>query len=254
MGAALFNIEVQSPPPSNLGFLLIILSGSFCEVVSYIVSLISTFQMSGSSISCFLLDVPHDAVAGAVHVHRLTHGRIMSSPPILQNYSILSPTSHTVRISTPLILHELTNIVGLGIKGLINSHRLGEKGWGPRLPYITLINLGIASSIFHSSLKYSTQMCDEFSMLIATFVVCYRLMSLSQTRFSQKTIAISLITLMGIVMIAQFGTGESTVQQVVFTVMVYWLSHMCYKLTGTLENKDGLRVKLRWMALSAVGE
>lgn len=97
-------------------------------------------------------------------------------------------------------------------------------------------------------------MCDEFSMLIATFIVFYRLLSFSQTRFSPNTLLYSLLTLMATVMVAQFTTGDSTVQQIVFTVMVYWLWNTCFKLISKLEGNDGLKSKMRWMAISGIGE
>jgi dihydroceramidase len=144
-------------------------------------------------------------------------------------------------------------VVGLGIKGLVNSRKLGEIGLGPKLPYLALINLGFASSLFHSSLKYSTQMCDEFSMLIATFIVFYRVLSFSQTLVSPRVLMASLFLLMGFVMVAQFKTGESTVQQIVFTGMVYWLWHFCFRSIGKLGVEKGLRGKMRWMAISGIG-
>ncbi|KAN0120024.1 alkaline phytoceramidase [Hyaloscypha variabilis] len=152
------------------------------------------------------------------------------------------------------LTNTLTNLIyiGLGIKGLINSRRLGETGLGSKLPYLALINLGIASSLFHSSLKYSTQMCDEFSMLIATFIVFYRLLSFSQTLVTPKLLLVGLCTLMLVVMVAQIVTGESTVQQIVFTGMVYWLWHMCFKLIGNFESEEKLKRKMRWMAISGI--
>jgi dihydroceramidase len=144
--------------------------------------------------------------------------------------------------------------VGLGIKGIMNSRRLGEKGLGSKLPYLALINLGFASSLFHSSLKYSTQMCDEFSMLIATFIVFYRLLAFSQTTISPRTLLGGLCALMLVVAVAQIVTGESTVQQIVFTGMVYWLWHMCFKLIGTFGGEDEVKRKMRWMAISGIGK
>lgn len=135
----------------------------------------------------------------------------------------------------------------------MNSRKLGESGLGPKLPYLALINLGIASSLFHSSLKYSTQMCDEFSMLIATFIVFYRLLSFSQTALSPRVLLGGLCALMLFVMVAQNVTGESTVQQIVFTVMVYWLWHTCFKLIGNLESAESLKSKMKWMAISGIG-
>lgn len=97
-------------------------------------------------------------------------------------------------------------------------------------------------------------MCDEFSMLIATFIVFYRLLSFSQTRFSPNFLLYSLLTLMATVMVAQFTTGESTVQQIVFTGMVYWLWNTCFKLISKLERDDDLKSKMRWMAVSGIGK
>jgi hypothetical protein len=135
----------------------------------------------------------------------------------------------------------------------VNSRKLGEIGLGPKLPYLALINLGFASSLFHSSLKYSTQMCDEFSMLIATFIVFYRVLSFSQTWVSPRVLMASLCLLMGFVMVAQIKTGESTVQQIVFTGMVYWLWHFCFRSIGKLGLEKELRGKMRWMAISGIG-
>jgi dihydroceramidase len=96
-------------------------------------------------------------------------------------------------------------------------------------------------------------MCDEFSMLIATFIVFYRLLTFSQTRFSPRILLTGLCGLMGVVVVAQATTGESTVQQIVFTTMVYWLWQTCFKLIGTLEADTSLRKKMRWMAISGIG-
>ena len=175
---------------------------------------------------------------------------------ILRKYSTHSPILRTASFSAQSIdVFLLTSIlVGLGIRGILNLRKLGVQDTGPKLPYLALINLGFASSLFHSSLKYSTQMYDEFSMLIATFIVFYRLLSFSQTRFSPKVLLYSLLALMGTVMMAQFLTGESTVQQVVFTGMVYWLWNTCFKLISKLEQNDQLKSKMRWMALSGIGK
>lgn len=142
--------------------------------------------------------------------------------------------------------------VGLGIRGFMNSRKLGE-GLAPKLPYLALINLGLASSLFHSTLKYWTQMCDEFSMLIATFIVFYQLLSFSQTMVTSRTLLLSLCVLIFVVLIAQIITGESTVQQIVFTGMVYWLWHMCFRLIGNFDGEEGTRKKMRWMAISGIG-
>ena len=96
-------------------------------------------------------------------------------------------------------------------------------------------------------------MCDEFSMLIATFIVFYRLLSFSQTLVPPKVLFGGLCALMVAVMIAQFGTGESTVQQIVFTGMVYWLWHMCFKLISNIEGEEVVKRKMRWMAVSGIG-
>ncbi|KAG9246918.1 ceramidase-domain-containing protein [Calycina marina] len=152
------------------------------------------------------------------------------------------------------LFNTFTNLtyIGLGIKGILNNRKLGEQGLGPKLPYIAIINLGIASSLFHSSLKYPTQMCDEFSMLIATFIVFYRLLSFSQTHFSPNVLLYSLLGLMGCVMVVQFSTGDSSVQQVVFTVMVYFLWSTCFKLIGKLKRGSALKSKMKWMAISGI--
>jgi dihydroceramidase len=142
--------------------------------------------------------------------------------------------------------------VSLGIKGIINSRKLGE-GLAPKLPYLALINLGLASSLFHSTLKYWTQMCDEFSMLVATFIVFYQMLSFSQTMVTSRTLMMSLCGLILVVLIAQIITGESAVQQIVFTGMVYWLWHMCFKLIGSFDGEEGTRKRMKWMAISGIG-
>jgi len=161
--------------------------------------------------------------------------------------------------------------VGLGIIGILNNRRLGVKSLGPQLPYLTLLNLGLASSVFHSTLKYYTQMCmlahspplfwpsnhtsgDEFSMLIATFTICHRLFSFSQDRISSPVLAIDLCLLMAFVATAQIYTGESTVQQVVFTCMAYWLWHTSFKLIKSSIKDEKLRKRLRVMSLSGIGK
>jgi Ceramidase len=96
-------------------------------------------------------------------------------------------------------------------------------------------------------------MCDEFSMLIATFIVFYRLLSFSQTLIAPRILLGGLSALMLVVIVAQVSTGESTVQQIVFTGMVYWLWHMCFKLIGNFDSEEIVRRKMRWMAVSGIG-
>ncbi|KAL3422831.1 alkaline phytoceramidase [Phlyctema vagabunda] len=150
------------------------------------------------------------------------------------------------------LFNTLTNItyVALGFNGLANSRRLGES-FGSKLPFIALINLGFASSLFHSSLKYPMQLADEFSMLIATFIVFYRLLCFAQQRFSPSFLFVGLCALMAVVVVAQVITGESTVQQIVFTFMVYWLWHICFKLIGKVDDLV-LGRKMRLMAISGI--
>ncbi len=119
------------------------------------------------------------------------------------------------------------------------------------MPYIALINLGLASSLFHSTLKYFGQLCDEFSMLIATFIVFYRLLCFSQSRFPPAQIAAISLSMVCISTIGQWYLGESTVQQIVFTCMVYWLWHTCFNLIAKVDDQV-LRKKMRWMAISGI--
>lgn len=91
-------------------------------------------------------------------------------------------------------------------------------------------------------------------MLIATFIVFYRLLSFSQTRFSPFVLLVSVVTLMLVVIASQVATGKSTVQQIVFTSMVYWLWHTCFKQIGKLRNEEILKKKMRWMAVSGISE
>jgi len=90
-------------------------------------------------------------------------------------------------------------------------------------------------------------------MLIATFIVFYRLLSFSQTLVPPRVLLGGLYALMSVVMVAQIITGESTVQQIVFTGMAYWLWHVCFKLIGNFEVEEVVRRKLRWMAISGIG-
>jgi len=90
-------------------------------------------------------------------------------------------------------------------------------------------------------------------MLIATFIVFYRLLSFSQTLVPPKVLLSGLCVLMLAVMVAQLVTGESTVQQIVFTGMAYWLWHVCFKLIGKIEVEDVVKRKMRWMAISGIG-
>lgn len=61
------------------------------------------------------------------------------------------------------------------------------------------------------------QLCDESAMLITTFIVFYQLLCFSQTRFSPKTLFVGLWALAGVVVVSQWLTGGSTVQQIVRT-------------------------------------
>jgi len=96
-------------------------------------------------------------------------------------------------------------------------------------------------------------MYDEFSMLIATFIVFYRLLSFSQTIIAPSILLGGLCTLMLAVVVAQTITGESTVQQIVFVGMVYWLWNMCFKLIGNFDSEEAVKRKMMWMAISGIG-
>ncbi|KAF4637079.1 hypothetical protein G7Y89_g982 [Cudoniella acicularis] len=122
------------------------------------------------------------------------------TPYIAELFNTLTNIAYS-KSSLPIpILHPITpHQVILGIRGILNHHALiptaslfNLKTIGPKLPYLALINLGLASSLFHSSLKYGTQMCDEFSMLIATFIVFYRLLSFSQSTFSPRFLLVDM--------------------------------------------------------------
>ncbi len=96
-------------------------------------------------------------------------------------------------------------------------------------------------------------MCDEFSMLIATFIVFYRLLSFSQTMAAPTTLLVGLCALMLFVVVAQLSTGQSTVQQIVFTGMAYWLWHVCFKLIGNCDVEEVVKSKMKWMAITGIG-
>jgi len=100
------------------------------------------------------------------------------------------------------------------------------------------------------------QLCDESAMIIATFIVFYQLLCFSQTRFSPQTLLLGLSVTAAVVVLFQYLTGESTVQQIVFTSMVYWLWHTCFRLIGKMEGKEmeGVKRGMWWMAISGIGE
>ena len=98
------------------------------------------------------------------------------------------------------------------------------------------------------------QLCDESAMIIATFIVFYQLLCFSQTRFSPTQLLVGLSAAAMVVVIAQYVTGESTVQQIVFTTMVYWLWHTCFKMIGKIQGNNGVKNGMWWMAVSGIGE
>lgn len=153
------------------------------------------------------------------------------------------------------LFNTLTNLtyILLGVHGIIRTRNITPSSIGPALPYVALISLGIASSAFHSTLLYPAQMYDEFSMLIATFIVTYRLFSFSQSRFSDVALSGGLAGLMVIAVVAQVVTGDSTVQQIIFTVMVYWLWRECFRLIAMVEGNFSVRKQMKWMAISGIG-
>lgn len=46
----------------------------------------------------------------------------------------------------------------IGISAIIQARSRGEKGFLPIFPYLGVIVLGIASAVYHLSLKYYTQL------------------------------------------------------------------------------------------------
>ena len=98
------------------------------------------------------------------------------------------------------------------------------------------------------------QLCDESAMLVATFIVFYQLLCFSQTRFSPRSLLVGLSVTMLIVFASQYMTGDSTLQQIVFTTMVYWLWHTCFVLISKLKGDNNVKRKMWWMAVSSIGE
>jgi dihydroceramidase len=57
-----------------------------------------------------------------------------------------------------------------------------------------------------------------------------------------------------VVVFSQYVTGESTVQQIVFTSMVYWLWHTCFRLIRDMEGDGRAKSRMWWMAVSGIGK
>ena len=161
--------------------------------------------------------------------------------------------------------------VALGIHGVFNNWQRNAKRLSENLPYIALIILGMGSSLFHGSLKYATQMgtspplslssipdhiaVDEFSMLFGTFIVFYRLLCLSPSPYlTPRSILLGLCTQMFIVIFFQIKTGESTVQQITFTCMIWYLWYQTFALISSMVKDPVMRRKMRVMAGSGIGE
>lgn len=88
-------------------------------------------------------------------------------------------------------------------------------------------------------------------MLFGTFIVFYRLLCLSPT-FTPKTILAGLIIQMGIVIAGQIITGESTVQQVTFVCMIWYLWYKSFSLIRNTVDDAVTQRKMRIMAVSGI--
>jgi len=89
-------------------------------------------------------------------------------------------------------------------------------------------------------------------MLVVTFIVFHRLLSFT-TSIGSRNIFIALCMQMCIVIISQILTGDSAMQQLTFTCMIYWLWYKTFRLIGSTIFNEELKRKMRTMATSGIG-
>jgi len=127
-------------------------------------------------------------------------------------------------ILTPYIaefINTLTNITYLlyayhGIKNNANRKDAVLRN----LPYLGIAGVGIGSAIFHATMKYYTQWCDDLSMLVATATVIHRVFTFDKSLPITVISGAAITAVMTIFSTWHCITDEITMHSVLFGVMI----------------------------------
>ncbi|EFW99283.1 alkaline ceramidase family protein [Grosmannia clavigera kw1407] len=114
------------------------------------------------------------------------------------------------------------------------------------IPYFGLIGVGICSTGYHMTLKYHTQMSDEFSMHLLTTPLLYRVMTYKTDAAYTRRVGIILSALFAIVITTHMVMDEFLLHATSFGLAVYLLAAGSLKIIskGTDESVKGIRRKL----------
>ncbi|BDD60270.1 hypothetical protein MAP00_005408 [Monascus purpureus] len=113
------------------------------------------------------------------------------------------------------------------------------------LSYISLMIVGIGSTLFHASLKYPLQLVDDLSMLLGGGIMFHYFLTINSSTkvrfglFSLITIVLSLAVW------AHISSGDSALHQVVFGSMVVTVGFRTFSLLNRLIVDEALKSKLK---------
>lgn len=102
----------------------------------------------------------------------------------------------------------------------IYKNRGHKDAFWRNLPYLGLLGVGLGSTIFHASLKYYTQWCDDLSMLVAVALVLHRVYSADRSLTFTVGYGIGLTALLVAFGVYHCMTDEVAGHNVFFAIMI----------------------------------
>ncbi|OJJ32502.1 hypothetical protein ASPWEDRAFT_175783 [Aspergillus wentii DTO 134E9] len=129
-------------------------------------------------------------------------------------------------------INTMTNLTYI-LYALYGIHRLRQKANSNilrALPYWGLMGVGICSGIFHTSLKYHTQMMDDLSMLLTTTPILHRVLTVGVERGNSILVAILLGSILTTIVIFHVATDELLLHSLFFvgSIAVIAIFHLGY--------------------------
>ncbi|KAI5783985.1 ceramidase [Pyronema domesticum] len=109
--------------------------------------------------------------------------------------------------------------------------------------------VGVGSTLFHGSLKFSTQMMDELGMVYATATALYSILTIDLRQWS-RWLAMFLFTSMAMLTVVHCNATEPSIQRLCFTTMIYGTFIRCYMLIKRVKDE---RVRKEMKTIAKVG-
>lgn len=121
-------------------------------------------------------------------------------------------------------------------------------------PYWGLITVGLASGIYHSTLKYHTQMADEMSMHLAMGCVLMQVFNFRKPAHIQKRNSAIIVGGLTSFIIYHCLTDEFVLHVAIFFALSVTVSRMTSKITKETVKDPGQKKKLGTLVKTATCE